>query len=124
MKYVIHRTSHGYDKEDISGNPVPPHPGAVQEPFPCWDCRTLPTPDAFLIKFAESWFTRGTGHTTWSRGICRKNGVRLHWTLEIPDLFTFINSVGRCVVTPPGDPKEDYFNTGLWHIEIYDDYRE
>lgn len=129
MKYTIHRTSHGYAKEDINGNPVAPHPGAVQEPFPCWEFNYAKNESEYFCRQRlytgnpRGWRDEGTNHTTWSGGICRQRGEELKWTIEVPDILAFINSVGRCILTPPGPPgKPD--SPLLWHIEIYDDYRE
>lgn len=129
MKYTISRSSHGYCKEDKDGNPVPPHPGAAQEPFPVRQRNTAKNESEYFCNqraytsTPRGWHDDGTNHTTWSGGICRQMGTELYWTLEIPDLFAFVNSVGRCVLTPPSDPKETD-SAGLWHIEIYDGYRE
>jgi len=132
MKYIISKTSHtdeDYAKlsdgtPDWASDPIP-HPDAKQELLENWDLRTCKTPEEFNKRLADlggPWNQHGTGHTTWSGGIKRRMADTPLWTIEIKDLIAFTKANGRIVLSPPNTDR--YGPNALFHIEIYNDYRE
>lgn len=51
------------------------------------------------------------------RGVKREKCAE--WTIEIDDIFEFVERVGMCIVIPAGDYVEKYPT-----VEIYDTWRE
>ena len=44
------------------------------------------------------------------------------WTIEITDLFDFINKYGSVIINPPSEEYVDFED--LYELIIYDDYME
>lgn len=116
MRYIISRSSSFSEK---------PHPDAVGK-FPVLkrDIRTFKDKQEWLSRFphdekrAIEW---GVTESGLPFRIVSSSGVE--WIIDIPDLLAFVKENGQCILHPP---PEEYLGEleGLYHIEIYDDWRE
>lgn len=118
MKYIISRTS-------ITGDELP-HPQAVQETSTQYkDVRTFKSREEWIARFPHD---NSTNVITW--GVTSENNpyriiplVNTFYTITLDNILDFIKDVGQVIISAPTEgglvEAED-----LFHIEIYDDYRE